>query len=582
MSYSPRSRKHTSPSRGYESEISKLINSNTTDYSVLSKLRQKHGDEKVVQAIFSAYKERTTFIKNKARKFKQLIIDRYSRYNLPFPELLKKAKKWQGKYKLTDDEFQMFVKLAMSEQSAINQRYTLPSTNMSRLLGHGPAMATGEKLNIKENELSVLQDILRIYGETKELHNQIVIQSMMYTDCDFTALAGKYDPNVHKINRFNHVHPVLAALFLPKIDVLDQHMLLANIANIVKNKHEGNPIMTKPEFELFWDLIWDPNDAVCSDNSPLVDLKNRAILQTRLWDCVLHLRQGKYYSDKFSEFMSALELCKNNVYDAPDMAFVKDEGTILRKLLSTFSLRPTMVSTTPVYNAMGGMPTINPGSLTQVTFVSMVTLRAPLKNQGPVAPLDLTTALEQNQWFVENKTLVPKKQSLIFSRDVLFFYVNRRYQHVNVAQLQQPYNFNTLPATVSGFEKLNEHPVNADLNITLLGERYDLRSVVLVDYSAANEGLITGTSAMIRRLPDFKNNIFDDKYIHYNPGMAGKTVVNKNRVTGVTEPLHTVAMDVDSGNHITFMGSIRKRGTIFVYVKEKSTKEVSIPFGVTM
>ena len=36
-------------------------------------------------------------------------------------------------------------------------------------------------------------------------------------------------------------------------------------------------------------------------------------------------------------------------FDAADLAYVKDEGTILRKLFAAFSLRPTIVQTVPYY-----------------------------------------------------------------------------------------------------------------------------------------------------------------------------------------------------------------------------------------
>ena len=52
-----------------------------------------------------------------------------------------------------------------------------------------------------------------------------------------------------------NVHPVVAALFIPKINLLERHMLHANIAYIVKQRYLKQPIMTSNDYELFYDLV---------------------------------------------------------------------------------------------------------------------------------------------------------------------------------------------------------------------------------------------------------------------------------------------------------------------------------------
>ena len=66
-------------------------------------------------------------------------------------------------------------------------------------------------------------------------------------------------------------------------------MLIASIANIVKCKHDGKPILTKPEYELHWDLITDPNDTVCDMESPMRDLRNRGATVSKETDFVKEL-----------------------------------------------------------------------------------------------------------------------------------------------------------------------------------------------------------------------------------------------------------------------------------------------------
>src|SRR4029079_8840924 len=93
------------------------------------------------------------------------------------------------------------------------------------------------------------------------------------------------------------------------------------------------------------------NDVVCEINSPIADLKNRYKVQINLWETVLKLRNGSYYeADPISEFLTTLNACRNNLYDNADLAYNQDEGAILRRLLSVFSLRPTIIYTKPVYS----------------------------------------------------------------------------------------------------------------------------------------------------------------------------------------------------------------------------------------
>lgn len=535
--------------------IRELIKSGDNDLSIISKIRSKYNDQEMVDAIFDGYKDRLEYITKKARKFKQLIYDKYSKYNLPYPKLLKKAQKYAKRYELADDEFQLFLNYSFNDGKYSSNVVNLPNTAMSKTLGYGATIAAADKLRVAPNELDVLQEILRIYAETRALHANVTLQSLTYGGFDPEALNGKYD--AAKNNPYSYVHPIVAALFVPKINYFDEHMLVASLAHIVKCKHEGKPINNKPDYEVYWDMITDPNDTVCDMSSPLKDLKNRIVLQTRLWDSVFNLRQGKYYNDRLVEFLLAVDNCRNNIYDVPDLTYVKDEGAITRRLLSAFSLRPTVVSTTPLYGVIGNNPYINPTTLSNVTTIPMVNVRLPLSLFGTVPSVDLISGISQPQWFVENKMLVPKQQAIIHSRDVMLFYVNRRYQTVNFARLVTPYNFQNLPMTVSGLEKLNSTSVNFDENITMGDDRYVLKSVVLVETGDVNtsdpnfKSMIVGTSAILFN----KDATGTTTRLHYTPQQPNGSEVMKN---------------MGAGNETEINAKIRENGTIFVYQKTVS------------
>ena len=205
----------------------------------------------------------------------------------------------------------------------------------------------------------------------------------------------------------------------------------------------------------------------------------------------------------------------------------------------------------------------------------------PEMQQENLPQISLSGALEQAQWFVENKTLVPKKQSIIFSNGVLIFYVNRRFKNINIAQAQQPYNFSALPMTISGLEKVNDTPVNFDMDMEIRGEIYQLRSVVCVESSSEHDGLITGTSTVIRKFgnPAF-NDTFSEMYLKYDPSIAGMNMPVNNEFVKqpIISSIELLMHPVENPEGDTFTTAAQRRGTLFIYVKQ-TAREPDIPFG---
>ena len=86
---------------------------------------------------------------------------------------------------------------------------------MSRVLGQGLIDAE-DGLKFDEKDYDSIQQILRLYSECKSAHSQVILQSMEYKDMAIQAMTGDYDRR--RNNPHCHVHPVIAAMFLPKID----------------------------------------------------------------------------------------------------------------------------------------------------------------------------------------------------------------------------------------------------------------------------------------------------------------------------------------------------------------------------
>lgn len=460
-----------------------FLKANMTDADAYSKILEKYGDSReAVNEVFNAYKKRLTQITEKANKFKNLILNRFS--TLEFEELVEKAKERAVKYGITDDEFDLFLNLALT-QPAYKGLYDIPASKLSATLGYDPRLSVSDRLSVRDDEIDVLREILKLTDETKSLHYHIVLQHLRYSPFNSLLLSGKFDPKKNSL--YSHVHPVIAAMFCHKIDLFEEQMLIANIGNMIKTKNEGKPIASKPEWELYWNLISDPNEAVCDVSSPLKDLHNRFVLQTHIWDQVQNLREGHFYKPNLGQFIVAIDACKSNLYEAPDMFQVRDEGTIMRRILSAFSLRPTMVSThslhSPAPASYGGHTAmIGPVAQNRITKVSMINLRIPESNMYGMgsAPVSLEEALNQPQWFIENKQFVPKTHSVISSNDVVVFYVNRRNQTVDPRMMGKPFEMARLPLTISGAERVNKTEIIAGDAMHIGNEVYTLASVVYV------------------------------------------------------------------------------------------------------
>lgn len=541
------------------------------------------GSKSSIKSFKDLSRKQLDTLKKRTSKFHSKILKKISQMgDISDSQKVEIANKYKKKYNISDAEFNLFIKHAIHDQT-LAAHYNVPNTEMAKVLGFSHINTAGDKLSVKPDEISVVNDIIRVHAETKVLHSQIVLQTLTYADCELSALIGASKFPSTPPNTFSYVHPVIAALFLPKVKLLEEHMLLSNIGYIIKCKQQGTQILTKPDFELYWDMITDPATHVCN-TTPIKDLYHRYILQTKLWDNVLMLRQGRIYSEKLGDFMAAIENCSNGIFDAPDLTYVKDEGTILRRLLGAFSIRPTVVSTSRLFNnfvsASANYGMVDPFTaqgITQITTIPMVTLRLPYRNVTG-NPILLDDALTQPQWFVEHKMIVPKTQTILHSRDVIFFYVGRRFQHINLSRMNSPYNFTKLPMTIAGVEQINDTPVDVQPVMDIMNESYQLRSVVTVDRSARNDKLIVGNSACI--VSYVHGAVFDHNYYLYSPLSANQVFPDpatgmNTRNPAITQISYSGGLDEDDIS--SFQYRSRHCGTIYMYQKIGGNSDIRLP-----
>ena len=522
------------------------------------RLRSQYKDDELVNKIQAAYAEKQGNIIKKAKKFAQLIREKYSQTQTPFHLLLEKAYKYKTKYGLSDEEFAEFQRIYEQELVGLKSTEIVqPANNLTKVLGGVTLDYHGFQGKLNDNDFKYLQEILKLHATSRPLHAQVLLQSMQYVDCGEEALMANYDRNLHRVGE--HVHPVVAALFIPKFKIVDEFFLFSNIAGIVKCRYNGEPLQSRPDYELFYALTTDPNDVVCDNRSPVLDLLNRAQLQTQLWNSVLHLRNGQVYNASFKDFIGSVDMCRLNKQDTPDLLYGRFDGVIIKRLLSAFSFRPTVVATTPVaVNTVAFNPyllNVRP----QVTSVPMINMRIP-PQMNDTNTVDLQSALNQNQFFLEGGAIVPRSTSLIWSRGLLVFYVDRRATSINYNDHLNQFSMATLPASVAiaGFERLNTRQVDFQYTITIKNEDYKLRSVVVSEVNqtaAPNSNLVVGSSALIITP--------DGHYLCYDP-------YGPIKASG-TQPYTEISM-TSANMEDNFEKLAKERGNVFIYASSGNTE----------
>jgi hypothetical protein len=564
-----------------EDEVQKLFRKNngkisTTDFM---NLRKKYDDEDLVDKIQKAYVDKHYSISKKAKKFAQLIREKYSNQQYPFHILLEKARLFKVKHGLSEDEFAEFQRIYEQELVGLKSPdVVVPSTNMMKVLGSINVDFHGFASKLNDSDYKHLQEILKLYASSRPLHAQVLLQSMQYTDCDFEALTGDYNPQLGQ-RPGDSIHPVIAAMFLPKIDILETHFLYSNIAGIVKARYNNENLNNRPDYELFYALTQDPNDVVCDNRSTMLDLLNRAQIQNQLWNSVLSLRNGQYYGNQFRDFVGMVDMCRLNKHDTPDLIYGRYDGTILKRLLSAFSFRPTIVATTPVYQIVNLNPyqqNIRP----LVTAVPMINYRLP-SSINDTTPRSLNEALEQHQYFLENGTLVPRHTSLIYSRGVLFFFVDRRANIIRFNEMQ-PFNISRMPLTVSGFERLNDHSVAFETSLDIRGDTYQLRSVVLaeINKNVPEKNVVVGSSAAFIIHPDHSKNLFTTEFFKYDPISVADAYLNTatNKYENRKPVSILFGMPGVGPLGTSFIEMAQMRGIVFMYENIKKDSDPELIF----
>lgn len=572
--------------------------------------------EKLVDEIFRLNAKKYRKFRKVMRKLVQKLYEKHTIDQKPLHLILEYMLKKKKEHGWTDayfDEFRRALGEKLTGQQTAFHFYSQEGINQSRInrVFGSPRVDYGE-LHIKDSEHPVLNDILALHEQTVSLHRAATMLSLLYTDCNLIAMTGEYRRERHIAQNF--ISPVLAAMFLPKFELFETQMIHSNFGEIVRSRHKKEPMLTEANNILFYEITTDPNDVVCETSSPITDIRNRFKVQIALWGIVQKLRNGNYYeAEPSSQFLNSLYACRNNFYDGAHMAYRQDEGGFLKRLLSVFSLRPTLIKINPIntiasfmarspwcgnglmfgglqgvsqyVDAAGGLSfgnnAWNNAPIYTVTAIPFIEVSIPPNLTSNAEAVDIQSALTQSAWITGGKTIMPYQQEILYSKEVLIFYVNRRVGNVQITTYANPIRFSRLPTFVKSTETLNRYPISVPdaINIRHKDDTYYMRSVVAVTdaeitYGGKTQRMITGSTALIAE--KHSPNIFThQKYYMYDPlapvipvsyvDSAGKTVWTTNKPISTIPGIHTVDLATTG---LSFYDRAMETATILIYAKD--------------
>jgi hypothetical protein len=497
----------------------------------LNQLTKKYSNRDLAQKIQNMFIQKYQKISKRANKFAQIIAAKYAASPMPYHLKLEKALKYKQQYNLSDDEFALFRRIFELELNGDGKDSVFkPRTNMAKVLG-APTSSwdANQEFNVTDKEYKHLQEVLKIEAESRHLHKNVFVQSMTYTDCDMKVTANSvFRPELkHKLT--SHIHPVIVALFWPKFDSIETRFLHSNIAGLIKSRYEKKPIGSKSNYELLYDLRVDPNDIVCDDSSPMLDVCNRAKLQVALWNNVLNLRNGLVFSNSGVDLTNAVDMCRMNKNDTPDIMFGRHDATVLKRLVSAFSYRPTIVKSLPHATNTSYFSSYNVSVRPTINSISMINMRLPF-DPANTPNLSVQKAThEQHQFFMlHNGKFESRRTQLFYSKEICMFYIDRRTTHIKLKDYK-PFSLNNLPHAMIGLQKVSIHPIDYDETINIQQRQYNLKSVLCVNTTnkLTNNSKTThvlGTSAIVND---------GTTWVRYDPLSMHKATAGKVKIYAV-------------------------------------------------
>ena len=538
-------------------------------------LRNEYGDKKFVDRLQEAYIHEDNRVTKKAKKVVRIIKEKYGDRQLPYHYLLEKVSQFQKKYKFSDAVFARFHEILENELiGSKSPEVLIPATKMMKILGYlDLGYSNNNNTSLSDQDARSIQEIIKLNSNPlfRDKQRQAIMQS--YTYNILNVINGKYLPQLGDSNTSNLVHPVIAALFVHKIPILDTHFLFSNLANIVDCRYNNKPLEYITDIKLFNALIRDPNDILCNSYSPYTDLLSRIKIQHCLWENVINFREGKFYRlPAFNMILQELELCNLLTNGEKVVMYGNSDGTILRRLLNAFSFRPTLIYHMPkemetkvLYNSNPFQQLIRP----IVSNTSLIHMRPPIQYVDP-RPHNITLkdGIKQTQIVIENGKMILKETHVTHSNGVLIFYVDRRINRLiqpklvgtSFSNIHLNFTHGIPYSVLSSYETLNPVEVEYDLNMEINNRIYKLKSVVIAETIPLqnNKEVIINSSTLF--LIDDDTTI-KQTWVKYDPiGLN-----NSNKSYNLNNPIGAVneTRDINDSSSSDYL--IKQKGIIYLY-----------------
>jgi hypothetical protein len=553
-------------------------------------LREEYGDVNFVDKLQKSYIYEDNRVSKKAKKVARFFRDKYGDKQVPYHYLLEKVGQYQKKYKFSDAVFSRFQEIIENELIGSKSKEVLiPATRMMKVLGYMDV--TFSKNNAKaltDIDARSIQEILKLNSNPviRDKHRQVIMQSHTYKLNNLLINDKSYRPELGDSNTGPLVHPVIAALFIQKIPIIDSHFLHSSLANIIDCRFNNKNLQYITDIKLFNALIRDPNDILCNSESPYADLLGRVKIQHCLWETVSNFRDGRFYRvPAFNMLLQELELCNLISNGEKASLFGNTDGTILKRLLNAFSFRPTVLFHMPrefqpqvVFNTNPFQQIIRP----VVTNTSLIHLKPPIQfgNMNRINQIKLEDALKQAQLSIEHGKMVSRETHISFSNGVVFFYVDRRQTKFYDTKLKGPtfpfdINYSGVPYSVMHtYDTLNNIEVIADNIMTINNKHYRLLNVVIAETLnlESKKEVIINSSLLFSPNDDDIQMAHMNRWVRYDP-----IGLNNDIKTGsaVNTPFGVIIENRSITNPVSSNDLISTKGIIYIYESlENSTGNI--------
>lgn len=577
-------KRHSKSNDNINDEVDKLFRKHKKGLTQkeFMELRDEYGDPDFVDKLQKAYIHEDNRVNKKAKKVLRVVKEKYGDKELPYHYILEKVAQFKKKYNFSDAVFSRFQEIFEQElMGSKSKEVLIPSTKMMKVLGYLD-LNYSKNLNksLTDADARSIQEIIKLNSNPffKDKQRQVIMQSHTYKMVN--SVHTNYNPQLGDSNTGPLVHPVVAAMFIDKIPILDTHFLYSNLANIVDCRYNNKSLEYITDIKLFNALVRDPNDILCNSASPYTDLLARVKIQHCLWENVINFREGRYYKvPAFNMLLQELESCNLLSNNERSLMYGNSDGIILKRILNAFSFRPTIIYHMPydtgtkiLFNANPYQQLVRP----IVTSSSLIHLSPPTYYDGTNTPrqITLSSAVKQQQVIIENGKIQRKDTFVAHSNGVIFFYIDRRatklYDHKLAGTTFSNVDLNFVSgipySVINSYDTMNNIDVIVEDTMQINNRQYNLRTVVIAETLKLrnNSDVIINSSALFNNKKIISHGAVGNTWYRYDP-----IGLNNDNLTYLkNSPMSPINYNRDIESELSVDHLLKTRGIIYIYELE--------------